>query len=141
MKRVLMVVMAIVLSGMFLACAQQRRPQAAVSKAKLQRIHFEFDRYDVMASSEGTLQGNAQWMQENPNTVVTVEGHCDERGSVEYNLALGERRAQAAKDYMINLGVADSRIVTLTYGKERPLCMDHNEECWWQNRRDEFLAR
>jgi len=121
-------------------CAQhQKKPVAA--KANLQRVHFDFDRSNIKPEYEPVLRGNASWMQSNKKTVVTIEGHCDERGSVEYNIALGDRRANSTKSYMTNLGVSMDRLNTISYGKERPLCTEHTESCWWQNRRADFVGR
>jgi len=87
------------------------------------------------------MKGNADWLQKNKSTKLTVEGHCDERGTAEYNIALGDRRAKSAKNYLQNLGVDSGRTSTISYGKERPICLQHDESCWWQNRRDEFVAK
>ena len=86
------------------------------------------------------LKGNASWLTAHPQTKVQVEGHCDERGSEEYNIALGAKRAQAAKDYLVTLGIEGSRVSTISYGKELPLCQEHDESCWQQNRRDHFAV-
>ncbi len=106
----------------------------------LSDIHFEYDEYSIQAQDSEVLRSNAQWLSQNPKTRVQVEGHCDERGSEEYNIALGAKRAQAAKDYLETLGIAASRISTISYGKELPLCTEHTEECWAQNRRDHFVV-
>ncbi len=142
MKRVaLFAVVVLVAGAMISAACQQKRPVKPAKRAPgLTRIHFDFDRSQIKPEYESTMQENAAWMQAHPNTSVTVEGHCDERGTVEYNIALGDRRANAARRYLENLGVAGSRISTISYGKERPLCTEHDESCWWQNRRDEFVA-
>lgn len=142
MKRISYLVAAVVCAFMVFGCAQQqKKPKAAKAKATLQRIHFDFDRSFIKSEYEPVLKGNADWMRSNSNTNVTIEGHCDERGSIEYNIALGDRRANSAKSYMMNLGITASRLSTISYGEERPLCTQHNESCWWQNRRDEFVAR
>jgi len=106
--------------------------------AGLQRIHFAFDQYTLSDQARETLTGNAAWMKANPGVKVVIEGHCDERGSDEYNLALGERRAQAAQSYLVSLGIAADRLSVLSYGEERPLAPGQGEEAWAQNRRDEF---
>ena len=142
MKRISYLVAAALCAFMVFGCAQQqKKPRAAKAKAMLQRIHFDFDRSNIKPEYEPVLKGNADWMRNNPNTNVTIEGHCDERGSIEYNIALGDRRANSAKRYMMNLGIPSGRLSTISYGKERPLCTQHTESCWWQNRRDEFVAR
>ena len=104
-------------------------------------IHFDYNAYTIEAQDGSILKQNASWLQKNPQTNVQVEGHCDDRGSEEYNIALGAKRAQAAKDYLETLGVNGSRISTISYGKELPLCTEHNEACWAQNRRDHFVVQ
>lgn len=98
-------------------------------------VNFGFDQYDLTSSAQATLRGQAAWLNQNPSRTIVVEGHCDERGTREYNLGLGERRANAVKDYLVTLGVASSRIRTISYGKERPVCVASNESCWSRNRR------
>lgn len=99
------------------------------------RIFFGLDQYDVDAEDQATLQSQAAWLQQNPNVRVTIEGHADERGTRDYNIALGERRANAAKNYLASLGIAPSRITTVSYGKERPAALGSDEQAWAQNRR------
>jgi peptidoglycan-associated lipoprotein len=99
------------------------------------RVFFDFDRYDVKDEGRATLQRQAEWLKKYAKVSVTLEGHCDERGTREYNLALGSRRATAAKDYLVSLGVDASRIKTISYGKEKPVCVESTESCWAQNRR------
>jgi len=99
------------------------------------RVFFDTDKYDVDAEDQTTLRSQAQWLAANPNVRVTVEGHADERGTREYNLALGERRANAAKNYLASLGVDSSRITTISFGKERPAALGSDEQAWAQNRR------
>ncbi|MBX7201244.1 MAG: peptidoglycan-associated lipoprotein Pal [Rhodospirillaceae bacterium] len=98
-------------------------------------VHFDFDKYDVTAADQSILRGQAQWLNQYPARTVTIEGHCDERGTREYNLGLGDRRANAVKAYLVSLGVNASRIKTISYGKERPLCVVSAEDCWSKNRR------
>jgi peptidoglycan-associated lipoprotein len=104
-------------------------------------IHFGYNTYNIEPQDGSILKANATWLQKNPQTRVQVEGHCDERGSEEYNIALGAKRAQAAKDYLETLGIEGSRISTISYGKELPLCTEHDEGCWAQNRRDHFVVQ
>ena len=104
-------------------------------------IHFAFDRYDLTEESKGTLQTLATFLNQAANASMTVEGHADERGTAEYNLALGEKRVQAVKDYLVSLGVTPSRLTTVSYGEERPLDPGHNELAWALNRRAHFLLR
>ncbi len=99
------------------------------------RIFFDLDDYGIDAQDQDTLRSQAQWLMQNPSIRVTIEGHCDERGTREYNLALGERRANAAKNYLASLGIDPSRISTISYGKERPIAMGSDESAWAQNRR------
>ncbi|MDX2145325.1 MAG: peptidoglycan-associated lipoprotein Pal [Rhodospirillaceae bacterium] len=98
-------------------------------------VNYDFDKYDLRADAQAILRGQAAWLNQNPSRTVTVEGHCDERGTREYNLGLGERRANAAKNYLVSLGVAASRVKTISYGKERPTCVASDEACWAKNRR------
>jgi len=98
-------------------------------------IYFDLDRYNVDSADMAALQTQAQYLAQYPNITVTVEGHADERGTREYNLALGERRANAAKNYLVSLGVAANRIRTVSYGKERPVALGSNEAAWAKNRR------
>ncbi|MBO9575913.1 MAG: peptidoglycan-associated lipoprotein Pal [Sphingobium sp.] len=99
------------------------------------RIFFDTDKSDVDDADKATLQSQAAWLKQFPNTKVTIEGHCDERGTREYNLALGERRANAAKNYLASLGIDPGRMTTISYGKERPEALGSDEESWAKNRR------
>jgi peptidoglycan-associated lipoprotein len=110
------------------------------SGGPLSDIHFAYNDYTVQPQDSSILKANASWLQAHPNTSVQVEGNCDERGSEEYNIALGAKRAQSAKDYLTTLGIAPSRITTISYGKELPLCHESDESCWQQNRRDHFVV-
>lgn len=101
-------------------------------------VYFDLDRYDLKPESRQILTRKAEILKQYPEIKLVVEGHCDERGTAEYNLALGERRARAAADYLANLGVAASRLSIVSYGKERPIDPGHNEAAWSKNRRDEF---
>ena len=102
-------------------------------------IYFDYDRGDIRADQQGALQADAQFLAQHSGVHVTVEGHCDERGSTEYNLALGTSRADAVKNALIQAGVAGERIKTYSYGKEKPFCTESNESCWQQNRRGHFV--
>jgi peptidoglycan-associated lipoprotein len=99
------------------------------------RVFFAYDKFDISPEARQTLERQAEWLKRYPNVTVTVEGHCDERGTREYNLALGERRANAAKNALVALGVPANRITTISYGKERPAVVGSNESAWAQNRR------
>lgn len=100
---------------------------------------FGYDRAEIRSDAQAALARDAEWLRRWGTTKITVSGHCDERGTAEYNLALGERRATAVKDYLVSLGVPADRITTLSYGKERPFCTESGESCWSQNRRGHFL--
>jgi len=118
------------------------KPEAKEEAPKvtsLESIHFDFDKYNIRPPDREILARHAEWLKKNKNARITIEGHCDERGTVEYNLALGERRANAAKKYLVSLGVEAERIKTISYGKERPIDSRHNEEAWAKNRRAEFV--
>lgn len=104
----------------------------------LKRINFDFDKYFVREDMKPILEQNAQWLLKYPTIVITIDGHCDERGTEEYNMALGERRAESAKRYLINLGVPSERMRTVSYGKIKPLVKGVDEESYFMNRRDEF---
>lgn len=106
-----------------------------VASVMSDRILFATDKYDVDAQDQPILQSQATWLQANPQTRVTIEGHADERGTRDYNIALGERRANSAKNYLASLGIDSSRITTVSYGKERPAALGSDESAWAQNRR------
>lgn len=104
----------------------------------LEDIHFEFDKSSLTPEAQDVLRRNADWLKSNATVTLEVEGHCDERGTIEYNLALGDRRARSAKDFLVNLGIAAARLRTISYGKEMPLDPGHNEAAWAKNRRAHF---
>ncbi len=106
--------------------------------SSLQDIHFRFDRYDLDDQSRGTLRQNASYLKSNSGAVIEIQGHCDERGTNNYNIALGERRAHSTKMYLVSLGISARRIHTISYGEERPFCFDSNDACWLKNRRAHF---
>jgi len=107
----------------------------------LNDVFFAFDKYNLTSESKGILEENARELKEASDVQVTIEGHCDERGTKSYNLALGEKRANAAKDYLVALGVRSSRITVISYGKERPFDPGHNEAAWAKNRRGHFVIK
>ncbi len=113
----------------------------ANGQGPLSDIHFDYNDYSVRAQDGEILKRNADWMTKNSGTHVQIEGHCDDRGSEEYNIALGAKRAQAAKDYLQTLGVGADRMSTISYGKELPVCTEETDECWAQNRRDHFVVQ
>ena len=106
----------------------------------LKDIYFDFDKYDIRPGDTAILKENAALLAKNPGAKIQIEGHCDERGTIEYNLALGERRANSAKKYLVSLGISEGRISTISYGKERPLDPGHNEEAWAKNRRGHIVV-
>jgi len=108
-------------------------------QAKMKDIHFDFDRYIIRNNDKPILKQVADTLRKNGNVKVTIEGNCDERGTNEYNLALGDRRAAAAKEYLSSLGIQSARMDTISNGKEKPLCTESNEVCWAKNRRDHFV--
>jgi len=105
----------------------------------VQDAFFDLDKSDLRDDARAALTKDAEFLRSYPQVHVSIEGHCDERGSTEYNLGLGQRRAEAAKNYLISLGISADRMETTSWGKERPVCMDHNEECWQRNRRAHFV--
>jgi peptidoglycan-associated lipoprotein len=116
-------------------------PSEFVAVREVEDIHFDFDKYVIRSEAGATLARNARWLKANEKDLLLIEGHCDERGTGEYNLALGERRAKATMTYLVDQGVAARRITTISYGKERPQCTDHQEACWAKNRRAHFLVK
>jgi peptidoglycan-associated lipoprotein len=107
---------------------------------QLQPVFYDYNKSDIREDQVNALQNNARVLKSNARVNVLVEGHCDERGTEEYNLALGERRARAAKDYLVGLGIADNRINTISYGESKPFAEGHSEDAWQQNRRAHFVA-
>jgi peptidoglycan-associated lipoprotein len=105
------------------------------------KIYFDYDKYNLTGKAISTLSENAEILMNNPQLEITIQGHCDERGTDEYNLALGEKRAQAARDFLVNFGIAKSRISVISYGEERPVDPGHDEEAWAKNRRAEFVTK
>lgn len=112
-----------------------------MARAELKPVYFDFDKSEIRPDAAKTLDANAAWLLEHPGYAVLIEGHCDERGTNAYNLALGDRRARAALNYLVAHGVAASRFRTISYGEERPVCFERAEACWWKNRRGHFLVK
>jgi len=102
-------------------------------------VFFDLDKSEIRDDARTSLQKDADWMKRWTSTQITLEGHCDSRGSAEYNLGLGSRRAAAVKDYLVNLGVSTGRVTVVSKGKEQPFCSEENESCWQQNRRGHFV--
>lgn len=123
------------------AAAEEAARKAAMDARELflyEDINFEFDKSDLLAESQEILRGKAEFLKDNPDVLVIIEGHCDERGTNEYNLALGDRRASSAKAFLVNLGIAGSRLTSVSYGEERPADPGHDEGAWAKNRRAHF---
>jgi len=108
-------------------------------RANVFDAYFDFNKSDIRQDARDALSKSAEFFRTHPEIRVTIEGHCDERGSTEYNLGLGERRAQAAKQFLVSLGITADRMETVSWGKERPFCSNHTEDCWQQNRRAHFV--
>ena len=127
--------------------AEKRRQEEAARREIIaarnlfmnENIYFDFDKSNLKPKAQEVLKRKAEWLRNNPGESVIIEGHCDERGTNEYNLALGDRRAQSAKKFLINLGIAETRLTTISYGEERPADPRHNREAWARNRRDQFV--
>jgi peptidoglycan-associated lipoprotein len=124
-----------------MAAARPPSPAEFHPAVALQDVHFDFDRHSLRAGDTTLLEQDAAWLVSNPRTLVLVEGHTDERGTNEYNIVLGDRRATATRDYLIAHGVRPDRISLISYGEERPLCTEHAEACWARNRRSHFLVK
>lgn len=120
-----------------------KETESAVMAAKRafvnEDVYFEYNRSDLIPAAQEVLREKAEWLQRNPGVPVYIEGHCDERGTNEYNLALGDRRAESAKSFLVDLGLSSSRLTTISYGEERPIDSDQNEEAWAKNRRAHFV--
>jgi peptidoglycan-associated lipoprotein len=114
---------------------------APAAPDKLESIYFDFDKYVILPEGRDALKRNADWLQQNPGAKVVIEGNCDERGTNEYNMALGQRRADAAAKYLVDLGVAKDRVGTVSFGEEKPICTEKTEECWAKNRRDDVRVK
>jgi peptidoglycan-associated lipoprotein len=117
-------------------------PQPSMDELWLKEVrdaYFDLDKADIRADARAALSKTADFLKAYPQLKVTIEGHCDERGSTEYNLSLGDRRASAVKQYLVSLGITADRVSTVSYGKEKPFCMESNESCWQQNRRGHFV--
>jgi len=116
-------------------------PREFMAVAALKEVYFDFDKYDIRPEDAKTLDANAAWLKSNADNLLLIEGHCDERGTNEYNLALGERRAKATMNYLVSQGIQANRITIISYGEERPVCNEKTEACWAKNRRANFLVK
>jgi peptidoglycan-associated lipoprotein len=120
---------------------QRGESTATAASSPLKDVYFDFDRYDLRADSREILKANSAWLKANPAAQIQIEGHCDERGTTEYNVALGSRRAESVKDYLVTLGTSADRLSTISYGEEVPVCREQTEECWQNNRRVRFVVQ
>jgi peptidoglycan-associated lipoprotein len=116
------------------------REQAAPALAGLQPVYFDFDQAFIQADARAIMKENAEWLKAHPQTSIRIEGNCDERGTIEYNQALGQRRAASAKKFLTDMGISEQRISLIGYGKEKPSCTESAESCWQKNRRDDFAV-
>lgn len=145
MKKIALFVVILALAGV--ACQNKKGPNSSYGGgtgapiAGLKTVYFDFDDSTIRSDQTSVLEGNAQFFKNNSGVRSNVEGHCDERGTNEYNLALGDRRAKATKNYLVNLGVDPARMNTISFGEEKPVCSAHDESCWWQNRRGAFVKQ
>lgn len=119
---------------------REGKSSATAPTSPLKDVYFDYDRYDLRGDARDVLRANADWLKSNPAARIEIEGHCDDRGTNEYNLALGAKRAQSAKDYLSTLGIAADRLSTISYGAEIPVCKEQTEGCWRQNRRARFVV-
>jgi len=122
--------------------AEEEKAKEAAPKAVagLQPIYYDFDQSFIRDDAKPVMKANAEYLKANPKAKIRIEGNCDERGTIEYNQALGQRRAQAAKKYLTDLGVSAKRISLISYGKEKPICTESTEDCWQRNRRGDLIA-
>jgi peptidoglycan-associated lipoprotein len=122
--------------------AEREAPRArAEQPSGLEDVFFDFDKWTLRSEATSALERDARWLAEHRDASIQIEGHCDERGTNEYNLALGERRAKAVKNYLVNLGVEPGRLSVISFGEERPFCTEHSESCYQKNRRGHFVLR
>jgi peptidoglycan-associated lipoprotein len=127
-------------SGSSLDRLREGASSATSATSPLKDVYFDYDKYDLRADARDVLKANAEWIKNNPGSRIEIEGHCDDRGTNEYNLALGAKRAQSAKEYLVTLGIAPDRLSTISYGAEIPVCKDQTENCWRQNRRARLVV-
>ena len=120
---------------------QRGESTATPASSPLKDVYFDFDRYDLRADAREILKANSAWLKANPGAQVQIEGHTDERGTTEYNVALGSRRSESVKDYLVTLGTSADRLSTISYGEEVPVCREQTEDCWQKNRRVRFVVQ
>jgi peptidoglycan-associated lipoprotein len=117
-----------------------RNGQSTASSGALKDVYFAFDRAELSDEARAALKADSEWLNANASVRVQIEGHCDERGAEDYNMALGAKRAQVAMEYLTSLGITPGRMSTISFGEEVPVCRDHSEECWTKNRRARFVV-
>ncbi|HYA88475.1 MAG TPA: peptidoglycan-associated lipoprotein Pal [Nitrospirota bacterium] len=122
------------------ATAEGPHEKSVTMAEGLKPIYFDFDKSFIRDDARVVLQANAGWLKANPGVEIRIDGNCDERGTVEYNQSLGQRRAASAKKYLTDMGISGSRISLISYGKDKPICTEHTEQCWQKNRRDDFVS-
>jgi peptidoglycan-associated lipoprotein len=120
--------------------AEEAGEKAPAAAAGLQPVYFDFDQSFIRSDAKEAMKANAEWLKAHPQTRIRIEGNCDERGTIEYNQALGQHRAASAKKYLTDMGISGQRISLISYGKEKSSCTDSVESCWQKNRRDEFTV-
>ena len=119
--------------------SEESNEKGGVTAKGLKPVYFDFDKSFIRADAKAVMKVNVEWLKANAKTKIKIEGNCDERGTKEYNQALGQRRAANAKKYLTDMGISASRISLISYGKEKPICTESTEECWQKNRRDDFV--
>jgi len=131
---------AVAEAGSTEAANEAAKERAMAAEGNLQPIYFDFNNFSVRDDARSVMKKNAEWLKSNPKVKIKIEGNCDERGTAEYNQALGQRRSVSAKKYLTDMGVASNRISLLSFGKEKPACAESSESCWQKNRRDDFVV-
>jgi len=119
--------------------AEEMKEKAGTATQALKPIYFDFDKSFIRDDAKDMMKTNAAWLKAHPNVKIRIEGNCDEKGTKEYNQALGQRRATSAEKYLVDLGISSKRISLISYGKEKPVCTESDESCWQKNRRDDFV--
>ncbi|MDA8100899.1 MAG: peptidoglycan-associated lipoprotein Pal [Nitrospiraceae bacterium] len=120
---------------------EQAKEAAARANAGLQAVYFDYDRATIREDAKAAMKANAEYLKANPKMKISIEGNCDDRGTIEYNQALGQRRSSSAKKYLTAMGITAKRISLVSYGKEKPACTEDTDACWQKNRRDDFVAQ
>lgn len=140
-RNILLSIVMVGLVGMVSTGCAKKSAKVGGKEKGLQSVYFDFDKSDVRSSETASLKGDAEWLKANGKVKAVIEGNCDERGTPEYNIALGDRRARSAKKYLGNLGVEAARLSTVSFGEEKPAANCHDESCWSKNRRDDLKSK